>query len=241
MIFKTIPAKVQQGERLRDQIYDFVRGEMRLGLLTPGERLKEVELAMRLGVSRTPVREALFQLARDGLLEERNQGYQLPEHSPQELADRIEVRMLLESHMARCIALEADAHQQAQLRDMLDREAALVDTNDSRQFLIANLQFKHTLFDICRNQVLVRSAKLHDDQFQFFRLKMFSFYHTRKTTVACQEDLLAAVAVRDADRAEQAIRALFDALAEFQHTHLENHDEIPTSLIRRTRVTSKSK
>src|ERR1700744_3035895 len=51
---KLKPQKVLAGDRLRAQIYEFVRGEMRLGLLAPGERLKEVELAERLGGSTQP-------------------------------------------------------------------------------------------------------------------------------------------------------------------------------------------
>lgn len=241
MAFKTTPARVLQGEKLRDQIYDFVRGEMRLGQLAPGERLKEAELAARLGVSRTPVREALFQLARDGLLEERNQGYQLPEHSPEEFADRLEIRVLLEPPIARYAALEADARQHAQLREMLEQEAALIDTNDSHRFLIANLQFKHALYDICPNKVLVRTVRLYDDQFQFFRLKTFAYYKTRKTTVACHEALVAAVAVRDGDAAARAVHALLDAVAEFQHEYWENHNAAPTLAARRARATSKSR
>jgi DNA-binding GntR family transcriptional regulator len=241
MAIKTTPAKVLQGERLRDQIYDFVRSEMRLGLLAPGERLKEVELAARLGVSRTPVREALFQLARDGLLEERNQGYCMPEHSGEELADRLEIRMLLEPSIARHVALDADAKQLAKLKKLLAQEAALIDTDDARRFLIANLQFKHALFDICRNKLLVRAAHLYDDQFQFFRLKTFAYREARQATVACHEELIAAVAKRDGRGAARAVQALLDAAAEFQEAHPSTIAVTPAQEPRKGRAASRSR
>ena len=50
---------IVQSERLRDQIYKLIRDDLRTGALAPGERLVEVNLAKKLGVSRTPVREAL--------------------------------------------------------------------------------------------------------------------------------------------------------------------------------------
>lgn len=214
-----MPAKVLQGVRLRDQIYDFVRGEMRLGLLAPGERLKEVELAGRIGVSRTPVREALFQLARDGLLEEQSQGYRMPEHSPQELQDRLELRVILEPSIARHAALEADAKQHAKLRKALEQEDALIDTDEARRFLIANLQFKQALFDSCRNKLLVRATRLYDDQFQYFRLKTFAFREARQATVERHREMVAAMIARDGEGAARAMRALLDTATEFQQTH----------------------
>ncbi|WP_141118825.1 winged helix-turn-helix domain-containing protein, partial [Pandoraea sp. PE-S2R-1] len=53
------------GQRLRDRIYDAIRDLVEHGKLLPGQRLTEAHLAERFGVSRTPVREALFQLARE--------------------------------------------------------------------------------------------------------------------------------------------------------------------------------
>jgi DNA-binding GntR family transcriptional regulator len=233
---KLKPTKVLAGERLRDQIYDFVRSEMRLGLLAPRERLKEVELAERLGVSRTPVREALFQLARDGLLEERNQGYGLPHYSEQELDDRLEIRLLLEPAIARHVALEANAAQLAKLRKALAQEAEAAEVDDARRFLLANLQFKLELFEICRNKLLGRAARLYDDQFQHIRLKTFASKPNRAATVKQHRELVAAVAAKNGRLAEQAMRALLETAVEFQREHPIVPDEAgerPTKIARK--------
>jgi GntR family transcriptional regulator of vanillate catabolism len=83
--------------RLREMI---LRGD-----LAPGERLGEVALAERLGVSRTPIRQALPALAREGLLAAAGRrGYLVRSFSPQDVLDAIETRGLLEGLAARRIA-----------------------------------------------------------------------------------------------------------------------------------------
>ncbi|OAI51073.1 hypothetical protein AYO46_01835 [Betaproteobacteria bacterium SCGC AG-212-J23] len=75
------------------------------GELAPGERLAEVALAERLGVSRTPIRQALPALAREGLLGAAGRrGYVVRSFSPQDVLDAIETRGLLEGLAARRIA-----------------------------------------------------------------------------------------------------------------------------------------
>jgi DNA-binding GntR family transcriptional regulator len=214
----TIPNKLERvvvGERLRDQVYRHMRSEMRLGLLTPGKRLKEVELAQRLGVSRTPVREALFQLARDGLLQEQGQGYQLIEHTQQMLRDRMEIRLLLEPSIARRAALGATARQRAKLRKALEREIETVDADEARQFLAANFEFRTALFEICPNKLLVSSAELFDDQFQYSRLEAFAMKGNRQITIDRHEEICTAVNAGDGDGAEAAMHALIEAAWKF--------------------------
>jgi GntR family transcriptional regulator of vanillate catabolism len=83
--------------RLREMI---LRGE-----LAPGERLAELTLAERLGVSRTPIRQALPALAREGLLAAAGRrGYVVRSFSPQDVLDAIETRGLLEGLAARRVA-----------------------------------------------------------------------------------------------------------------------------------------
>ena len=85
------PRQIVPVQRLRDQVYNLIREELRSGVLAPGQRLVEVTLAARLGVSRTPVREALFQLARDAIKlgVESDRGYMLPQQTPEAIRERL--------------------------------------------------------------------------------------------------------------------------------------------------------
>jgi len=91
-----------------DRAYAQLRDAVIVGELQPGEPLYEIHLAERLGMSRTPVREALKLLARDGYLEELpSRGYTVPRRSLDDLREFFELREVLESTAARYAALRA--------------------------------------------------------------------------------------------------------------------------------------
>jgi DNA-binding GntR family transcriptional regulator len=81
-------------------IYDRVRADIVHGVLRPNQRLVEVELAERLGVSRTPVRETLQRLVLDGLVRRDRRGWVVHEHSAEEISAIYEVRAALEGYAA---------------------------------------------------------------------------------------------------------------------------------------------
>ncbi len=82
------------------------------GQLAPGQRVREVELASALGVSRTPVREALPILAQEGMLTQLDtRGFVVREFTPQEIMDAIDVRGVLEGLAARILAEQGAARR----------------------------------------------------------------------------------------------------------------------------------
>ncbi len=92
-----VPRAVAPGERLRDQVYQRIREALSTGQIEPGQRMPEIALAERYGVSRTPIREALFQLQREGTCSRRrDRGYVAPKDTRDAVADRLEVRRLLD-------------------------------------------------------------------------------------------------------------------------------------------------
>jgi len=87
--------------RATEETYDAVRSSILAGSVAPGSRLGEVELADQLGVSRTPVREALQRLAAEGLVEALpHRGARVAQWSTEDLTEIYALRALLESHGA---------------------------------------------------------------------------------------------------------------------------------------------
>ncbi|GAA2357404.1 GntR family transcriptional regulator [Dactylosporangium salmoneum] len=114
-----------QYERLRDEIVT--------GRIAPGTVLLETVLAERLGVSRTPVREALAMLERDALLERDRRGYRVRTRSPEELLEIYAARIALESTCAAAAAGRRSAFDLARLRHLTGEAAAADDPAQLRE------------------------------------------------------------------------------------------------------------
>jgi DNA-binding GntR family transcriptional regulator len=125
-------------ERIREAILG--------GMLQPGERLKEEQLARELGTSRTPVREALLVLQAEGLVEASpNRGAAVRLYRRAELEEMYDLRALLEGHAAgRAAERIGDADLQA-LRESRDRFARLLDASDLRALVEENAVFHETI------------------------------------------------------------------------------------------------
>jgi len=200
--------------RLRDQVYNIFHEELKTGTLKPGERLNELALAKRYGVSRTPVREALFQLAREGLLLSDERSFRLPTDTPEELRDRIEVHMLIDPAVATHAATEGTDKQIAALTKFHEAEKQAERNGKFEPFVQANYQFAKTLRSMCRNATLARCSGLLQDQFVFARSNLFRVPENRAIAARHDGKVLKAVQARDARGAHQAMIEYMTELAE---------------------------
>ena len=205
---------LERRPRLRDQVYGTILGEIRAGRLGEGEALVETGVAERLGVSRTPVREALFQLARDGLLVERGRGFRLPALALGDLMEIIDIRMALEPGIAAAAANAADRDDKAALKRELDAERAAASAADHGPFVEANLRFRERLISICPNRRLRDCVRLFNDQIQAARLQTLRIKKNRATVVGFHAHLVSAIRRGEAKRAEDTVRALLEAMRE---------------------------
>jgi DNA-binding GntR family transcriptional regulator len=198
--------------RLSDQIEERLRDELRAGAIGQGERLTELNIAARYGASRTPVREALIQLHRDGLLDGGERGFRVPLPSPADMLNRLEVRELLDRRIASHVARQATPEEVAELQLLLaDQERSCGDA-DAEEFVSANLAFRRRLRSLCGNPVLERAAALIDDQFQVMRGALQSLPGVRRMTLRHNRAILDAIAAGDAAGAEAAVSAFVGEL-----------------------------
>lgn len=206
---------IRKSPRLRDQVYQALRREMRVGALDQGARLVEQDLARRLGVSRTPVREALFQLARDGLLVEHTRGYRLPELALPEVLEILEIRLLLEPVAARRVSEVATEAEIALLGKSLEVERAVVTAADASAFVAANMAFRDALLGPCPNRHLTECVSLYDDRVQALRVLTLNEVENRRATVDFHERIVAAVAAHEPEAAGRETRGLIVALRDY--------------------------
>lgn len=127
------------------------------GRFTDGERLVEDRIATELGISRTPLREALHRLAQEGLLEKRRAGgYSLRKLDPVEVEDAINIRSMLESHAAELAAGRATPEQTAALQRNLEMFRTANDAQDMPRLVELNTEFHATLRQAAHSPLLAQ-------------------------------------------------------------------------------------
>jgi DNA-binding GntR family transcriptional regulator len=144
---------------LADDVCRRIADEIVLGNLAPGTRLDEVTLAGRFKVSRTPVREALKQLAIMGLVEtRRNRGSVVAAMTVDQLDQMFEAIGELEAACARHAALRMTDADRARLRELHAEGRSAMQAGDNERYDAANLELHATIIRGCYNPVLIDLA-----------------------------------------------------------------------------------
>lgn len=215
---RTVKAVVQV-ERLRDQVYELIREDLRTGFFAPGQRLLEVELAERYRVSRTPIREALFQLSRDGLLAGNERGYVAPTYTRRQSIERLELKQLLEPTLAEHAVAEADAQDVRLLEKLLHQQEAAHLAAKVKAFNKANAQFRLTFRHMCKNELLIRCVTLADDHFEVARNRIHESADNRILSIRLDATLLRACQKRDKEAARAAVAEFLQFLEVYYREH----------------------
>ena len=193
-----------------DLAYQKLLGEIRDGLLRPGVRLTEEELAKRLSISRTPVREAIRQLEADGLVEHRaHAGAAVRELSYSEITELYSMRAVLESTVARMAALAASAVELESL-ETLNAEMAAA-TGDGGERYRLNNQFHRALLDVAKNRFLTRAMDSVQKTLLILGPSTLAEFARAQEAVDEHARILEAIRVRDADTAEREMRHHIEA------------------------------
>lgn len=138
---------------LRDDVYKQLLARIYRGELSPGERVRDTALASELGVSRTPVREALLRLSREGLVEsDLGRGFSIRPFSAREAAELASISSALE-----CLGLRETASFPDERLAQLDEINAELEANreDAEQSMLLNDEWHQLLLDGCENQRLL--------------------------------------------------------------------------------------
>ena len=199
---------LRQRESLGETAYATVRRWIADGAIVPGSSLREVELAEKLRISRTPVREALRRLQAEGLVQrDPRGGYTLFEFSPDDLAQVYEVREALEALAARLAAKKRSRAQLGQLGDALDAmDAAVTRGDDNELERLANV-FHETIAEASGNWYLQEALASVRGILERRRPKSGPYTVRRKSMQAEHYELYDALGAQDADRAEALMRA----------------------------------
>ncbi|MFG2226585.1 GntR family transcriptional regulator [Streptomyces sp. NPDC048644] len=146
-------------ERLRDQVSNALRAALISGELRPGVVYSAPTLAEDFGISATPVREAMLDLVREGLVEPvRNKGFRVTEVSERDLDQYAEVRALIEIPMVGRVTRSARREELESLRPVAEEIVRAARDHDLIGYLEADRQFHLSLLALCGNDRLVETV-----------------------------------------------------------------------------------
>lgn len=199
----------QNGESLADAVYETLHRQIVTGRYRPNQRLVETAIAAELGASRTPVREALLRLTKDGLAIRSSQGLTVREFTLREIREIYEVRAALEGFAAR---LAAERATEAQLQDMRAKHERVAHTADhdhiDRMNLVeANADFHNAVIASAGNGRLSGFATRNLSYFFNTEVAALTTEHNLHCSIEEHTQIMAALLSRDPDRAETAARA----------------------------------
>lgn len=192
---------------LREQIRESIRKQLQHGEIGPDERLVDVEIANKLGVSRMPVREALLQLVNEGYLIGTTRGFALPTLSLKDIKDIFEVRKLLEPPAAANAARNMTPESEATLREALARAKKAHAARDVDELAAANRLFRATWLAAEPNWRLASTIQRFVDQVQIVRLGTLDDPETQDIVIDGLEKIVDAFIRRDAAAAETLMMA----------------------------------
>ncbi|GGQ41013.1 GntR family transcriptional regulator [Streptomyces mutabilis] len=141
---------------LRDQVADALRAALIAGELRPGVVYSAPALAAELGVSATPVREAMLDLTREGLVEAvRNKGFRITEMTDRDLDEFTDIRTLVEVPTVGRVARTVPAEQLERLRPLAQEIVTSAQKHDVLKYLEADHRFHLELLSLAGNRRLV--------------------------------------------------------------------------------------
>jgi DNA-binding GntR family transcriptional regulator len=196
-----------EASSLRERAAEAIRNGIVTGEIRAGELYSVPTLAARLGVSATPVREAMLDLANEGLVEAvRNRGFRVVELTDADLDEILEVRIMLEVPAVGRLARELPPDASPQLRAIVDETEDRAKAADVQGFLTADRAFHLALVDLVGNRRLVDLVARLRDQTRLYGLPDLLASGILETAAADHRAILDAVVAGDAAAAENRMR-----------------------------------
>ena len=185
--------------------YRYIRSGIQDGEFSPGERLREIDLAKQIGLSRTPIREALSRLETEGLVaHDATRGVVVAELDYSMVTELYYMREVLEGSAARLAAQHASDVEISILEDLCQQyEAAL---NDQNALTLSNRRFHETLYRCSHNRYLLNMVTVLHDALSLLGGTTLDNLERAEETLREHRNVVAAIRARDADAADQALR-----------------------------------
>lgn len=190
---------------LRDVVYNSVRDAILSESLKPGKRLMETELAQMLGVSRTPVREALRKLELEGFIEmPPRKGAIVKDTSIKDIKDVLEIRTSLEALATRLACEKMDKENKINLQNARDKFVEAVSNNNINEMILTDIDFHDVIFSSTGNEKLIQIINNLKEQIYRYRTIYIRDKLYLENIIIEHDEILDAILNSDIKKAENA-------------------------------------
>jgi DNA-binding GntR family transcriptional regulator len=211
---------------LRDVIFDTLREAIIVGELKPGERLMEVQLAQKMGVSRTPVREAIRKLELEGLVEMLpRKGAHIADLSVKDIMDVLEVRATLDGLASSLSASRITDEEIKELKHVQSQFVNYVEKENLQGSIKKDVEFHDIIYRSSRNDKLIQISNNLREQIQRFRVIYIKDYSSTRELIKEHNEIIDAITTRDPEAAMRSAQ-----------THIKKQEEAITRSVKKNRI-----
>jgi DNA-binding GntR family transcriptional regulator len=200
---RSLPARRSLGQ----SVFERLKRAIIQGDFGPGSRLVESRLATALGISRTPVREAIHKLEREGLLrQDPNRGFFVAGLGRADIEETFGIRSVLESYAARLAAVRHQEGDLQVLKEKLRDYQGCLDRGDLGALPQINTEFHDLLYRLSRSPRLIKM--IHDlrDYIYRYRVVILKVKAMAELSNSDHRSMLEAMRARDAEGVEKLVR-----------------------------------
>lgn len=206
----------------KHQIYEVIKKEILCGHYAPGDVLNERRISEELGISRTPVREALQMLEQDRWLQiETYKGAVVREFDLKYMQDMGKIRKALESCAVEAAAENITDEDILRLEEIQDTQRKMLESFDVGSYIVMDRQFHNLIYDLSQNQELIHLLRNYYDIFRFLGTQaVMNTEERRISTLTEHQSILNALKARDTAAAIAAMNEHMDSTERNMRTHL---------------------
>ncbi len=219
------PINFDSYQPLREIVCENLRDAIKKGILEPGERLMEVQIADELGISRTPVREAIRKLEQEGyVIMMPRRGTYVADVSESDIKEIFEIRSALESLATGLAARRIEQDEIEKLQNLLNEIEEYIAQGDMDKIVETDIKFHELLYQFSRNERLAAIISNLKEQLSRFRTLSMSYPGRLQETFEEHSEMVEAIADGDVSAARDAA----------EH-HMERAEETLLKALRKSR------
>lgn len=204
---------IQNHRPLREIVYEELKMQILKGQIVPGTRMMEVEMAEEMGVSRTPIREAIRKLEKEGLVTiEPRKGAYASQISTKDMVDILEVRQNMEGLAAYYAALRMSEDQKKKLAEISDAYNKAVIENNMPDMIKFDTAFHHLIVEGSGNKMLVHMVEQLQELVLRFRYLYYDDFRRAEKMPREHKTIYDAILNGDTEKARKAADVHIDRL-----------------------------